>query len=43
MQLQKEMKSNQNSPAVRKVCGSQECCCEKDVKTKVVAKKWLWQ
>jgi len=26
MQLQKEEKSN---PAVKKVCGSHECCCEK--------------
>ena len=32
----------QNSPAAKKVCNVQECCCEKDVKSKVMAKKWLW-
>ena len=26
MQLQKELKSN---PTIKKVCGLQECCCEK--------------
>jgi len=29
MQLQKEVKSNPNSLAVKKVCYPQECCCEK--------------
>jgi len=30
-----------NIPAVKKVCGPQEGHCEKDVKSKVAAKKWL--
>jgi len=32
MQLQKEVKSNPKSPAVKKVCGSQEDHCEKRFK-----------
>jgi len=29
MQLQKEVKSNPKQPSCKKVCGPQECCCEK--------------
>ena len=28
MKIQKEVKSSLNSPAVKEVCGPQECCCE---------------
>jgi len=38
MQLQKEVKSN---PVVKTVCSPQEGHCEKRVKSKVAAKKWL--
>jgi len=38
IQLQKEVKSNQKQPSCKKVCGPQECHCEKDVKSKVAAK-----
>jgi len=31
----------QNSPAVKKVCGPKKAIVKKDVKSKVVAKKWL--
>jgi len=31
----------QNSPAVRKGCGPKKAIVKKDVKSKVVAKKWL--
>jgi len=38
MQLQKEVKSNPKQPSCKtKVCSH----CEKDVKSKVMAKKWL--
>jgi len=33
-----ELNLIQNGPAVKKVCGPQECRCEKDVKSKVAAK-----
>jgi len=36
MQLQEEVKSN---PAVKKVCGPQECCCEKQCEIQSGAKK----
>jgi len=38
MQLQKEVKSN---PVVKKVCGPKKAIVKKDVKSRVVAKKWL--
>jgi len=38
MQLQKEVKSK---PAVKKVCSPKKAILKKDVKSKVVAKKWL--
>jgi len=31
----------QNSPTVKEGCSPQKCCCEKDVKSNVAAKKWL--
>jgi len=31
----------QKQPSFKKVCGPQGCCCEKKVKSKVAAKKWL--
>ena len=34
-------KSNPKQPAVKKVCGPQKGYGEKDVKSKVAAKKWL--
>jgi len=41
MQLQKEVNSNPKQPNCNKGCSLQESHCEKDVKSKVVAKKWL--
>jgi len=44
MQLQIEVKSNPKQPSCKKRCApppSQEGHCEKDVKSKVAAKKWL--
>jgi len=38
MRLQKEVKSN---PTVKKVCGPKKAIVKIDVKSKVVAKKWL--
>jgi len=38
MQLQKEVKSN---PAVKKYAALKDAVVKKDVKSKVVAKKWL--
>jgi len=38
MQLQKEEKSN---PAVKKECSRKNAIVKKDLKSKVVAKKWL--
>jgi len=35
------MKSNPSSPAVKEVCSPEEGHCEKDVKSKVAAKKLL--
>jgi len=35
MQLQKEVKSNPNSPAVKKVCSPKKVIVKKDVKSKV--------
>ena len=35
MKLQKEVKSYPKRPSCKKVCSPQECCCEKDVKSKV--------
>ena len=32
----------QNSQAVKKECGAEKGYGEKDVKSKVAAKKWLW-
>jgi len=32
----------QNSPAVKKMCGHKRIIAKKDMKSKVVAKKWLW-
>jgi len=32
----------QNSPAVKKGHGPKKATVKKDVKSKVVAKKWLW-
>ena len=29
-------------PSYKRVCGPQECYDEKDVKSKVVGKKWMW-
>ena len=29
MHLEREMKDNQLQPSCKKVCGPQECCCEK--------------
>jgi len=37
-------KKSKKSLAVKKMCGSQEGFCEKDVKSMVMAKKWLrWE
>jgi len=41
IQLRKEVQSNLKKPSVKKVRGPKEGHCEKDVKSKVVAKKWL--
>jgi len=42
MQLQKEVKSNPKQTSCKKVCSPQEnAVVKKDVKSKVVAKKWL--
>jgi len=41
MQLQKEVKSNPKQLSCKKVCGPQECCCEKGAESKAAAKKWL--
>jgi len=41
MQLQKEVKSNLKTvQQQKKQYGRQACCCEKNVKSKVAAKKW---
>jgi len=39
MQSQKEVKPN---PAVKRYAALKKASVEKDVKSKVVAKKWLW-
>jgi len=41
MQLQKEVKSNPQQPSYKKVCGPRKAIVKKEVKSKVVAKKWL--
>jgi len=41
MQLQKEMKSNPKQLSCIKVCSPKIAVMKKDVKFKVVAKKWL--
>ena len=41
MKLQKEEKSNSKQSSCKKSVLPQECCCEKYVKSKVAAKKWL--
>jgi len=41
MQLQKEVKSNPKQPSYKKACGPKNAVVKKDVKSKVVAKKWL--
>jgi len=42
MQLQKEVKSNPKQPSCKKkVCGPKKAIVKKDLKSKVVAKKWF--
>jgi len=41
MQLQKEVKSNPKQPSCKKGCSPKKATVKKDVKSKVVAKKWL--
>jgi len=41
MQIQKEVKSNPKNPAIKKCAGLKKAFVEKDVKSKVAAKKWL--
>jgi len=41
MQLQKEVKSNPKQPSCKKSVRPQKGHCEKNVKFKVAAKKWL--
>ena len=40
-QIQKEVKSNPNSQAVKKSAALKMAMMKKDVKSKVAAKKWL--
>ena len=41
IQIQKEVKSNQKQLSCKKRCGPKKAMVKKDVKSKVVAKKWL--
>ena len=41
IQIQKEVKSNPKQPAVKKCAALKKAMVKKDVKSKVVAKKWL--
>jgi len=41
IKLQKEVKSNPTQSSCKKVCGPPKGQCEKDVKSKMAAKKWL--
>jgi len=43
MQLEKEVKCNPKQPSCKKLVQPQKAIEKKDVKYKVVAKKWLWR